>query len=447
MLITLIKIITMNNIKKYLNLVTGIAFVTISITSCVQKDEWEIPPIKCENKFSAPNTTMADVKAMAPTSGVTLITTDQIFDGYVVSSDENGNFYKTISFQDKPENPTVGLQIEVDKSSNYADFPVGAHIRINAKGLRIGLDRGSVKLGSVDDDFPIGRIPGALVSRYISGVCNGNGLEVATLKPLDLATLKVAMDEKYINMLVKVPNVQFSAGELGKKYIDYVGGAGVDTDRSIVDQSGNATVMRNSGFASFGSTIIPEGKGELTFVVSRYNSSWQMLIRSLNDVNFTGKRFFFDGFDGALADNWETINVLGAQVWNIQQFGNPKPCAVMNGFASGNNANEDWLVSKPISLNGFTSASLSFETDVRYAGNVLEVFVTDNYSGNPSTTTWTALSATMDPNNSAFNTWTYSGNISLNAFVNKNIRIAFKYTSTTSAAATWELDNVRVVGN
>lgn len=439
----------MNNIRKYLSFVTAAAFAAVSITSCVQKDEWETPPIKCENKFAAPNTTMTAIKALAPANGYALITTDQIFDGYIVSSDENGNFYKTISFQDKPENPTVGLQMEVDRASNYADFPVGAHIRINAKGLRVGLDRGTVKLGSVDETFAIGRIPGSLVSRYISGVCNGNGLEIATLKPLELATLKLAMDEKYINTLVKVPNVQFSAGEIGKKYIDYVAGAGVDTDRSIVDQSGNATTIRNSGFSSFGSALLPEGKGDLTFVVSRYNANWQMLIRSTKDVNFTGRRFFFDGFDGPLATNWDAVSVTGTQVWNIQQFGNPKPCVVMNGFASVNNANEDWLISKPISLQGFTSATLSFETDVRYAGNVLEVFVVDNanYTGNPATTTWTPLSATMDPNNTIFNTWTYSGDISLTAFANKNVRIAFKYTSTTSAAATWELDNVRVIGN
>ncbi|MEI7487463.1 MAG: DUF5689 domain-containing protein [Chryseobacterium sp.] len=435
------------NIKKYFNLVTGIAFAAISITSCVQKDEWDTPPIKCENKFAATNITMGAFKAQAPTTGYILINTDQIFDGYVVSSDENGNFYKTISFQDKPENPTVGLQIEVDRASNYADFPVGAHIRINAKGLRLGTDRGAVKIGSVDPSFDIGRIPGSLVSRYVSGVCTGNGLDIAAMKPLELATLKIAQDEKYINMLVKVPNVQFAAGEIGKKYLNYVSGAGVDTDRNIVDQAGNATILRNSGFASFGSTLVPEGKGDLTFVVSRYNTSWQMLIRSTKDVNFGGKRFFFEGFDGVLTDNWDAVSVTGAQIWNIQQFGNPKPCVVMNGFAGVNNANEDWLISKDISLQGFTSASLSFETDVRYAGNPIEVFVTDNYSGNPTTTTWTPLSAILDPNNTAFNTWTYSGDISLNAFANKNVRIAFKYTSTTTAAATWELDNVRVVGN
>jgi len=48
------------NIKKYLSPVTGIAFAVIALTSCVQKDEWDTPPIKCENKFAAPNISLAD---------------------------------------------------------------------------------------------------------------------------------------------------------------------------------------------------------------------------------------------------------------------------------------------------------------------------------------------------------------------------------------------------
>jgi hypothetical protein len=116
----------------------------------------------------------------------------------------------------------------------------------------------------------------------------------------------------------------------------------------------------------------------------------------------------------------------------------------MNGF---NNNNEDWLISKPISLQGLTSASLSFDTDVKDSGNPLEVFITENYTGNPATTIWIPLSAVLDPDANLFNTWTYSGDISLNAYLNKGIAIGFKYTSTTSASAIWQLDNVRVVGN
>lgn len=277
------------NIKKYFKTALAIAISTVALSSCVNKDEWETPPINCTNKFDAANISLADFKAKAPASGYVLITNDQIFDGYVVSSDENGNFYKTISFQDKPSNPTVGLQIEVDRASNYADFPVGAHIRINAKGLRLGTDRGTVKLGSVDPNYAIGRIPGALFSKYISGVCKDGKLEIATLTPTELPNLDEARKDKYINTLVRVNNVQFADFEQGKTYVQQ--NPAVDTERSIVDANGFTTVIRNSAFATFGSSVLPNGNGAITFVVSRYNINWQMYIRNLNDIQFTGPRF------------------------------------------------------------------------------------------------------------------------------------------------------------
>lgn len=437
--------------KNYLKSIVLSTLAMAALSSCVDKDEWSTPPMACNNKFDAANSTLADVKAMAPATGYKLIESDVIFDGYVVSSDENGNFYKTISFQDKPENPTAGLQIEVDRASNYADLPVGAHIRINAKGLRVGTDRGVVKLGSVDPTYAIGRIPGALFSRYISGVCNGSGMEIAKIAPVQLPSLKAAQDAKYINMLVTVPNVQFSSSELGKTYVDFVGGAGADTDRKIEDATGGNSILRSSGFFSGGATTLPTGKGDLTFVVSRYNASWQMLIRSLADVNFTSNRidkFYTEDFSGTpLTDRWTTVSVIGAQTWSIAQFGNPKPSAMMSGNSGGTNyANEDWLVSKPIDLAGYTSPSLTFETDARYAGNALEVYVTDNFTGTPSTTTWTKLNPALDTDLNAFAGFVSSGVLDLKAFEGKKISVAFKYTSTTTSATSWEVDNVAISG-
>lgn len=433
------------------------AVILGTFTSCVKEDDWSVPEILCNNRFDQPTISMADFAAKAPTSGTYKVpaTGDAvIFDAYVVSSDESGNFYKTISFQDKPENPTVGLQIEVDKSSNYTDFPVGAHIRIKANGLVLGWDRGTRKIGSVDPTYAIGRIPGILLTRYLAGVCNGNNrLDVAELVPTELPNLNAAKAEKYLNTLVKVPGVQFADAELyptPKTYINYVAGVGQDTDRSIVDKTGASTIIRNSGFSNFGSQTLPAKSGVLTFVVSRYNSSWQMLIRGLNDVNFTENLPTYllnEGFTNYTANEWTTFSVAGSQVWGIATFGNPAPSAIMNGFGG---VNEDWLISKSMSLTGFTSASFSFETDGRFAGNPLEVYVTtDTYNGgNPTGLNWVKLNATFDTDLNAFAGFVSSGNVSLNDYLNKNIRIAFKYTNAASNAATsWEVDNFKVVGN
>ena len=55
-------------------------------------------------------------------------------------------------------------------------------------------------------------------------------------------------------------------------------------------------------------------------------------------------------------------------------------------------------------------------------------------------TNWTALSVPNWPDGSS---WDYvsSGAISLSAYNGKTIYVAFKYTSTSSAAATWEIKN------
>jgi len=461
------------NINKYLSIVTGAAFAAISLTSCVQKDEWETPPVNCNNKFPNTTTTLAAFKALAPSTGYVLISTDQIFDGYITSSDENGNFYKTISFQDKAENPTAALQMEVDKSSNYADFPVGAHIRINAKGLRLGLDRGTVKIGSVDPTFSIGRIPASLVSRYVSGVCNGNGLEIATLKPLELANLSAAKNEQYINMLVKVPNVQFSSGDIlpvNKTFIDYVAGAGVDTDRTLEDATGNNVVLRNSGFFSEGSKLLPKGNGDATFVVSRYNSSWQMLIRKTSDLNFTGTRIDSAppkggtaiAFSGSFLENFESYSLtptnlevypkyvndalIGNRYWQLKTFSNNK--YIQLGANSGSGPYVTYFA-VPVD---FTAAStLKFDVNVGFwNGNALKVYYTTNYTalGDISVATKTDITSSFTiPTTplSGYGTLAPAGTYSIPASVTGNGYILFEYTGNGSGVTTTlQLDNIQV---
>lgn len=326
------------------------AIVAATFTSCVKDDDWNTPEVLCNNRFDAPTTTMAAFAALAPAAGtgstykVPATGAAVIFDGYIVSSDESGNFYKTISFQDKPENPTLGLQMEVDKASNYADFPVGAHVRIKANGLVLGWDRGTIKIGSIDPTYAIGRIPSILLTRFLAGVCNGsNGLDVATLVPTKLANLNLAKAEKYINTLVQVPDVQFKLDDPTKPftYISYIANVGQDTDRDIEGKNGNATVIRNSGYSTFGSNLVPVKSGNLTFVVSRYNANYQMLIRNTADVNFTNERFTttpgnsggpedpstsaVNLFPGSDFENWATfltsVNSFGLKTYATQGVG------------------------------------------------------------------------------------------------------------------------------
>ena len=458
------------NIKKYFKISLGVALLLATQISCIHDDNWDAPEIICSNKWDAPTMTMAQVVAMAPatTSGsgaaYTIPAEDAthpavIFDAYVVSSDENGNFYKTISFQDKPENPTVGLQVGLNKSMNYADFPVGAHIRIKANGLVIGKYTGVVQLGSKDPNYTIGRIPQSIISRYMSGVCDGNGLEIVKIVPTEV-TFAQAHQDKYINTLVKVKNVKFDDAVIGKALMDKdASGTAIDTNRKIVDASGVSTesaLIRTDGFFRTPYTI-PNSKGDITMVVSKYCTSnctysatsttdpFQYIIRGINDLDLSVALppiplpIFEETFNDFTSNAWTIVDVSGSKSWEITSFGNPAPSAFINGLGS---ANEDWLISKEISLEGYTSGYFTFDTWRNYTGTTpLSVFVTTDYTGNPGTTVWTPYTPTLAQGG----TFTKSGEQSLNNFMGKKIRIAFKYTNPSSSAAyAYEIDNVIV---
>ena len=112
-----------------------------------------------------------------------------------------------------------------------------------------------------------------------------------------------------------------------------------------------------------------------------------------------------------------------------------------SAYVSGQNyASESWLISPAISLAGVSSATLKFEQAVNYASpNGLSVMASTNYNGDVTTATWNELSLDQWP---AGNNWTFlPSTADLTAYVGQTVTIAFKYTSTNSASATWEVKN------
>lgn len=465
-------------INKYFKTAIFSVAIGATITSCVKSDDWETPPIVCNNRFDASTITMADFVKLAPATGTYKVPTDGaavIFDAYVISSDESGNFYKTISIQDKAENPTVGLSIEIDKGSNYADFPVGSHVRIKANGLVLGLDRGSVKIGSVDPQFAIGRIPSVLFPRYIAGVCNGNGMEIATIVPTKLNTLAEAANPKYINTLVTVPDVQFGDAEVlptPKAYINYIAGIGQDTNRDIIDKSSNKSIIRVSGFSTFGATLLPKESGDLTFVVSRFNTTWQMLIRNLSDVNFKKPRNRTNppkgGTDikylGSFTEDFESYpaatsapffntfpkyvndGLLGDRYWEVRSFSNNKYIQLSANAAQGNV--ETYFI-VPVD---FTAAnSFSFRVNAGFdTGKALTVLTATNYTplGDITTATLTDITSSFTiPTGpaSGYGTLAPAGTYNFPTALTGNGYIVFKYKgSNPGVTTTIQIDDIVV---
>jgi hypothetical protein len=200
--------------------------------------------------------------------------------------------------------------------------------------------------------------------------------------------------------------------------------------------------------------MIDNGKGDIYAILSIYNGVYQLIIPKQANADLEGIRcdgtllvyetIFSDAF--ASLSNWTAVNVSGTQVWATTTFGNPAPSAIMDGKGS---ANEDWLVSKKITIpSTYKEIFFSFETDGRNAGSLLEVYITDNYTGSVSTTSWTKTNPALDTDLANFAGFVNSGKVDISSFKGKDIVVAFKYTSTSTSvpSTTWEVDNFAVKG-
>ncbi len=118
-----------------------------------------------------------------------------------------------------------------------------------------------------------------------------------------------------------------------------------------------------------------------------------------------------------------------------------------SGYASGSaNASEAWLISPAFDLANCTTATLTFDHAARFQNGAVDEEFQVYYAVSPSAifdaSEWTKV---MIPTYPTAGDWTYvsSGEISLPINVTK---IAFRYKSTETAADTWQVKNVKIVG-
>lgn len=112
-----------------------------------------------------------------------------------------------------------------------------------------------------------------------------------------------------------------------------------------------------------------------------------------------------------------------------------------------NHPTESWLISPCLEFPDDAAITLTFDHVYRYTTTPttdLTLLVSEDYvSGSPSSATWTAVAV---PAYSSGDNWTFvnAGNINLDAYAGKNVTLAFRYSSSNAAAATWEIKNVSV---
>lgn len=150
---------------------------------------------------------------------------------------------------------------------------------------------------------------------------------------------------------------------------------------------------------------------------------------------------FATGQGSFTIDNKQLPNGEGSFVWSLGSFNDDKFMKASAYIGGTRYASESWLVSPPVDLSQAATATLTFDHAHNYAGTAEEEFTL--WATETSADNWQQL--TIDKYGSEFNFTTAT--IDLSAYAGKTIKFAFKYISTTAAAGTWEIKNVKVVAS
>ena len=255
--------------------------ILMSLLCCVDGREFDDIEGNCTTDMVA-NITFEELDSLVQ-DDVIQIHEDLILEGYVISSDRAGNIFGVLYIQDKLNNPSMGIQLEMDLRESHLQFPVGSKVLVKLKNLYLGKRGSNIRIGSVFSSFgnlSIGRLPSGKVFEHLFISCEGEGI------PEPLVVNIPEIDSLPSNILVQLKSVEFAEETLGETFAI----AQEETEQILRDCEENKIMLINSGYADFQAELLPETNGNLTAILTKDGDIPQLIIRTLEDVNFTEER-------------------------------------------------------------------------------------------------------------------------------------------------------------
>ncbi len=432
------------------------ALLAGAFTSCVNDDDYGIPEFDCTETTLVKTMEVSEV----PAGTLAQYLEDDVIEAYVTSSDEGGNFFKTISFQTL--DGSKGFSVPVDATSTFISFTPGRKVFVKLKNLYTDISNGGTRIGGVfistSGTASVGRLPESQYKDVLVASCqlvNEDDL-VRTL------TIAEAKNDANINTLIELEGVQFSDAAISSTYYDAGNDIGGATNHLLTDIGGNSVIFRTSSFATYAGRPVPDGNGKVRGVMTKFGSDYQFMARTERDVKLDGERvvaFFSEDFQTAVdgtnlnIPGWTNVATAGTRLWREEAFGG-NGYAELSSFGSGNASNVVWLVSPGIDMDAQTGETLTFRTaqhhlDVDSPDNSLEVMVSTDFTGDVTTATWVPVTVALPTSDTAWYEFVPSGGVDLSGYTG-TLHIAYKFigsgTNLTLDGA-FQIDDVRVLGN
>lgn len=392
---------------------------------------------------------IADLKARyastIASNGYVKIEEDMQIKGVVTGNDYAGNIYQQIPVQDE----TGALVVGVSASALHGFLPEGQEILIDLKDLYIGGYGEQCQIGSVYTSPNTGKTGIGRMDRYTwqkhfrligeADVAKADALaeDFDPSKMTDASYM-----EANAGKLMTIRRVSFLNADGKSVFAPDDGSVALTSNcanRALKEYSSKNIVVRTSTYADFAQEVIPKGTKDIKGIFTRYYDTWQILLRSTDDITDSqtaALEGLFDSQGDFVVEDKQLPEELN-YIWTWSGSYGMKASAYLNNT---NYASESWLISPVIDLSQLTSATLTFQQ----AGNFFSDMQADcSVLVSTDRQNWTRLTVEGWPEG---NSWTfYDSTADLSAYAGQSqVYIAFRYTSSDMKAGTWEVRNVVV---
>ncbi len=458
--------------KKFFKSFALIAAAAMALAACQKEVE---APVQEEGLYEYRFAIDEGTKAVIGDSNIEWVAGDQVGMFIAANGDYTGyKGYAKIDVSTSPKTVILYSNSAIPAGTMaYAYAPYDADNKNNtADAAKINIK--SIQTGAQVSAMPLAGLPFTVEEEIDAQAEAGNG----TIKFMNLGSLinfKIfSTDEAYQSETVT--SVKFEANKTiaGSAYIDLTA-IDVEDEGSLeltfmdeADEANSVRVDQEMAVAAYKEEATPikmvilPGLFEGTVTVTTDVATYTKEIPS-REFNRSGSRTF--GLDLAKAERTEGVeevvktlpyeeafttnqgeftidNViipdeLGA-IWSFDSQYGAKATAFVNPT---NYESESWLISPWMDLTEVVNAEVSFS----HAGNYFS-----NAAAIQNECTFWALSDDEGADwqqltiNKYFSGWTFvDAEVSLAEFVGKKVKVAFKYTSTSTKAGTWEIKNFK----
>lgn len=423
----------------------GDGYADPDLTEKVPASPWGNNSLREKNVIS-----IADLKTQFATvinsdNGYKLIEKDMMIKAVVTGNDVSGNIYNQVSVQDA----SGAIIIAINGSGLSGYLPVGQEILVNLKGLYIGSYKKLPQIGGVntklsDGSLGMGKIERAIWNEHFK-ILNPGEADASTVVPEEFDLTKLtdaAYMDANVGKLMTLKKVKFASANGTNVWAP----DDSNTSLELIDAetgkkiSSSNLVVRNSGYSKFANEVVPQGVFDITGIFTRYNNTWQIVLRSTDDLKPVVLAYLSEPFD-ASQGNFTIDNIkLADGVEFVWKWASAAYGMKASGYV--NNSKQELqsrLKSPAIDLKSAKSAKLMFDQAINFASDMKqECKVQISTDGK----TWTDLDVQGYPTE---NSWTFvSSTADLTKYCGKTIYIGFLYSSTPTGAPTWEVKNFAV---